>query len=376
MRILILSRRSQFPFYGFAYGPAFERLGARLSYIPEDAPQNVSIQSLVKYCPERPEMIYLPDWNRSPLPPGLTIIDIPTVNANEDTYAYTEHRIRWSMLFDYTLISHPGYTERFRAAGHPQPIYLPLAVDRNIIDGPKLERTIDVGAVGRIDSELYTTRRRVLAMLDIQFRMNDWRRLYPPKEMGKIFRSSKIVINVPREDYLQEANMRVFEVMGSGALLLTRLPSELSDMGFQEGVHFIGYRNEEDLAPLVRNFLSNDTARLEIAQRAHDLVWRYHTYDIRAATLLKLLGDHAGQMFAPARRWKEEQVALAYIDHYTAHMYLSRAREEWKNLARRNLFKAGAGAWLILKAYVRRLRKIINPQPPPPIPAHIDQNVT
>ncbi len=181
------------------------------------------------------------------------------------------------MLFDYTLLFHPGYTERFRAAGHPRPMYLPLAVDREIIDAPKVVRTIEVGAVGRTDSVLYTTRRRILAILDTQFRMNDWRRLYPPKEMGKIFRGSKIVINVPREGYLQEANMRVFEVMGSGALLLTRLPSELSDMRFQEGVHFIGYRNEEDLTPLVRHYLMNHTARLEIAERAHDIVWRDHT---------------------------------------------------------------------------------------------------
>lgn len=375
MRILVLSRRSHFPFYGFAYGSAFERLGARLSFIPEDAPQDASIQSLAERCPERPGMIYLPDWNLSPLPPGLTKIDIPTVNENADTYAYTEHRIRWSMLFDYTLLFHPGYTERFRSAGHPRPIYLPLAVNREIIEGPKVERTIDLGAVGRTDSDLYATRRRVLAMLDTQFRMNDWRRLYPPREMGKIFRMSKIVINIPREDYLQEANMRVFEVMGSGALLLTRLPSELSDMGFQEGVHFIGYRNEEDLAPLVRKYLTNDAARLEISERAHDLVWRDHTYDSRAATLLNQLRDDFGQLFAPARQWKQERVALSYIDHYTAHMYLGRARQEWKNLARRNLLKAGAGASLILKAYIRKVRnsKLFNPRPVPPIPASSDQ---
>jgi hypothetical protein len=375
MRILVLVRRSRFPFYGFAYGAAFERLGAALSYIPEDSPQDATIESLVEQCPERPGMIYLPDWHSSPLPPGLTKIDIPTVNENADTYAYTEYRVRWSMLFDYTLLFHPGYAERFHAAGHPRAMYLPLAVDRNIIDGPKLERRIDLGAVGRTDSRLYVTRRRLLAMLDGQFQMNDWRRLYPPKEMGKVFRTSKIVINVPREDYLQEANMRVFEVMGSGALLLTRLPSELSDMGFQEGVHFIGYRNEEDLAPLIRRYLTDDAARLEIAERAHDIVWREHTYDSRAATLLKQVRDDAGQLLAPARRWKPERVSATYIDHCAAHMHLGRAHQEWRSLMRRNPWQAGAALPFILKAYVRKVRysKLFNPRPVPPIPVPSDQ---
>ena len=85
MRILILARHSDFPFYGFAYGSAFERLGSRLSYIPEDAPKDASIQWLVNNCPERPDLIYYPDWSRSPLPSGLTKIEIPTVNENADT---------------------------------------------------------------------------------------------------------------------------------------------------------------------------------------------------------------------------------------------------------------------------------------------------
>jgi hypothetical protein len=375
MRVLILARRGDFPFYGFAYGAAFERLGARLSYLSDDSPEAASIDQMVARCPERPDLIYLPDWSRSPLPPGLAEIGIPTVNENADTYAYTEHRIRWSMLFDYTLLFHPGYTERFRAAGHPRPLYMPLAVDRNIIEGPKLERTIDLAAVGRIDSHLYATRKRLLAMLDGRFQMNDWRRLYPPKEMGRIFRMSKIVINIPREDYLQEANMRVFEVMGSGALLLTRLPSELSDMGFDEGIHFIGYRNEDDLVPLIGRYLADDAARREIADRAHDIVWREHTYDSRVAALLKQVSDDAGRLLAPARQWPRERVALTYIDHYCAQQYLGRAHQVWRSVALKSPLAAGVGASFILKAYARRVRnsKLFNPNPVPPIPTAGDQ---
>ena len=96
MRVLVLARRSHLPWYGFAYGSALARLGACLSYLAEDTPPNATIQELVKRCPVRPDLIYLPDLHRTPIPSGLTTIDIPTLNVNEDTYAYTGRRVCWS----------------------------------------------------------------------------------------------------------------------------------------------------------------------------------------------------------------------------------------------------------------------------------------
>jgi hypothetical protein len=359
MRILVLARFNEIPWYGFSYGSGMERLGARISYIPEGAPRDIHIEALVAQCPERPSIIYCPDLHRSPIPLGLTQIEIPTVNINEDTYAYTEHRIRWSMLFDYTVLFHPGYEERFRAAGHPRPLFLPLAMNPDVIGGPAEERVFEVGTVGQIESLRYVTRRRVLSHLENHFRMNDFRRRYSPREMAQTYRQSKIVINVPREDYLQEANMRVFEVMGSGALLLVRLPSELSDMGFKEGLHFIGYRREEELVPLIRRYLDDDSLRVEIAQRAQELVWREHTYERRAAKLLEQVQRDAGKLFAPARQWPEARVALTYLDHYAAHGFLDRANNQWWKLARRSLGRAAVGAALIAKAHARGLRRSI-----------------
>jgi hypothetical protein len=359
MRVLVLARFNELPFYGFSYGAGMERLGVRISYIPEDAPRDIDVDGLVAQCPERPSLIYCPDFSLSPIPPGLTKTDIPTVNINEDTYAYTEYRVRWSMLFDYTILFHPGYVERFRAAGHPRPLFLPLAMNPDVITGPEEERVFEVGTVGQIESVRYATRRRVLSQLEKHFRMNDFRRRYSPNEMAKIYRQSKIAINVPREDYLQEANMRVFEIMGSGALLLVRLPSELSDMGFQEGVHFIGYRQEDELVPLIRQFLNQDSLRVEIAQRAQELVCREHTYERRAAKLFEQVHRDSGRLFAPGRQWPEAQVALTYLDHYAAHGHLDRARDEWWKVVAQSLRKAAVGASLIAKAHARGLRRSI-----------------
>ena len=356
MRVLVLARRSELPWYGFSYGSGMERLGVRISYIPEDAPRDLHIEALVAQCPERPSLIYCPDLHRCPIPAGLTEIGIPTVNINEDTYRYTEHRIRWSMLFDYTVLFHPGYEERFRSAGHPRPLFLPLAMNPDVISGPEEERVFEVGTVGQTDSNLYITRRRVLTLLENKFQTNNFRRRYSPKEMAQVYRQSKIVINVPREDYLQEANMRAFEVMGSGALLLAPLPSELSDMGFHEGIHFIGYRGEDELIPLIRRYLEDDPLRVEIARRAQELVWRGHTYESRASALLGQIQRDSGKLFAPARQWPESRIALAYLDHHAGHGFVDSAYGEWKKLARHSPAEAIAGGSLIAKAQARRWR--------------------
>jgi len=83
--------------------------------------------------------------------------------------------------------------------------------------------------------------------------MNDWSRRYEPEEMARIYRQSKIIVNIARDDFPQDANLRTFEAMATGALLLTSLPTELTEIGFEDGVHFVGFRKEAEIAPLVRN---------------------------------------------------------------------------------------------------------------------------
>ena len=357
MRILVLTRFHRLPFYGFGYGAAIERAGGQISYIPEDAPDDIDIETLVAQCPERPSMIFCPDWHTSPLPPGMTRIDIPTVGYNEDVYTFTARRVRWSMLFDYAVVCHPGYAKLFEAAGHPRVLYLPLAVDRKLLECPDEERVFEIASVGQSDTSLYTTRRRVLSMLDGKFQSNDFWRRYTPAEMARVYRRSKMVINIPREDYLQEANMRVFEVIGSGAMLVARMPTELTDMGFEEGVHFVGYRQESEIVSLVRSWLENEAGRMEIAERARELVWREHTYDRRLADLLEQIRQDGGSLPAPARNWPAAQTALLYVDHYAGHGFLDRAQDELWNVARLRPTGLLAGARTVARAHAGRLKQ-------------------
>ncbi|HEV2523221.1 MAG TPA: glycosyltransferase [Candidatus Acidoferrales bacterium] len=165
------------------------------------------------------------------------------------------------------------------------------------------------------------------------FRMNDWGRVYSYEEMVEVYRRSKIGLNISRDDRPNDANLRVFEVMAAGALLVTSLPSELENLGFRSGQHFTGHRKESDLLDCIRYYLEHDSDREQIAAAGRELVLKEHTYDRRAEEIMKILDRDGGQLFAPARSWPEDRVRQVYLDYYSANNLLGCAFEEFCRLA-------------------------------------------
>jgi hypothetical protein len=301
-------------------------------------------------------MIVLAESARDLLPQGLEKVSIPTVSFQSDTYAYTRRRIRWSMLFDYAVLFHPGFEAQFRNAGHPRVITWPHAADPELFSVRQGQRTFEVGWVGRTDGNLYKDRRAVLSDLSRNFRMNDFTRFHSPEELAEVFSRSKIIFNVARDDYPQDANMRVFEVMASGALLITRRPSELSLFGFEEGIHFIGYNRLDEVVGLARQYLNDEATRSQIAQSAREKVLREHTYDNRVRTLIRTVESDAGRLFAPARQWTEGYVRVHYIDYYVANRLFDCAYKQWGHLAMSDWPHAFEGGMLIGRGWLAGIR--------------------
>ncbi|GEM_PF-899922 len=357
MRILVLCKESELPWYGWGYADAFRNLGCALSFVPEEASRHADLSVLLASCPERPSLILKPDYHWYGIPWGLTSVDIPTVIFHDDVYRFTERRIVWSMLFDCAVVCHTHFEASFRQAGHPNVMTLPIALSPKLFVGPELERDIEVASVGRVDSAIYVTRQRILLELEKHFQMNDWRkRPYTPEEMSEAYRRARIVVNVARDDCPYEANMRVFEVMASGALLLTRAPSELTEIGFQEGVHFVGFHTETEVVPLVKKYLSNESLRRQMTQAARESVIHEHTFECRVRTLLQRIQENPA-LCAPARRGRWHQVRLAYLDYYSGQDNLEGAVRYFRQILYHSPHRVLRGARLLLPSYLRRLRK-------------------
>ncbi len=352
--ILVLCREDNLTWANAGYARALRRAGVRLHCVPWGTPFNANLSQLVNQCPEKPDYIFLFETDFPLLPWGLTDLDIPTAIFHSDAYAFPHRRVRWSMLFDHVFLLHPGFEESYRNDGHPRPLSLAHAVEQDLFDVSEGTRIYEVGWVGRMVGAPYQDRLRIVNALARHFRMNDWQRFVSPEEMALIYRQSKVVVNVGRDDYPQDANLRVFEVMAAGALLITALPSELTRIGFEEGVHFVGYRKEEEIIERVRQFLTDEGARQHIAEAGRGKVLRQHTYDCRVRTVLESLRQDAARLHAPARRWPEVRVRLVYLDFYSAQGCLEHARQEWRKIAGRGLRETAAGTALLLRAWTRR----------------------
>jgi hypothetical protein len=365
MNILFLSSESDLRRYHPYLANALHRQGAHLLCVPNGTPENADIRAVLAQLPERPSLILHLEFPAFPLTRGLTDIDIPTACFQIDTYTYTHRRILWSMLFDHPMLFHPGFPERFCRAGHPGSVTFYHAAARELFEKAELERVFDVGWVGRIKGRLNMTRRRVLPVLARNFQMNEWWRYHTHEELADTFRRSKVVLNIARDDYPQDANMRAFDAMAGGALLINRVPTELTGIGFEEGIHFLGYRNESEIAGLVRQYLDDKMARLRIAKEGQAKVMAEHTFDRRAEQIIHMARTSGGDLQSPARRWPWGRVQLAYMDFFAANECLRCAYYQWKQVAMRNPLRVGAGGSIITRAWARRLRGWAVSQPSP-----------
>lgn len=334
------------------YAAAFRQLGVPFLTVDWCPRLDVSIHQLLSHCDEEPAWIFHFESDLPLLPKGLERCGIPTVCFQVDTFTYPLRRIRWSSLFDYVAVFHPGYDELYRRSGHNGAFLHPHAVRRDFFDLPEVSRDWDVGWVGQTAGKIYGRRAKWIPKLAATFRMNDWNSRLSLAEVAEIYRRSRVVVNFGRDDYPEDANMRVFEALASGALLVTSLPSELTALGFSEGVHFAGYRTESEIIPIVRKFLDDEPSRMRIAAAARKKVLCEHSYEVRAAQLLACLREKNNEQLAPARTWNSSAVRLAYLDFFAAHGLMKLATSEFSHLLASDVLTAVNGASVLTRAWL------------------------
>lgn len=337
------------------YAAAFRRRGVEFVSTPVHQPLNIPLEEILDVCPHQPSWVFHFESGLPLLPEGLWLSPVPTVSFQVDTYAFTRNRIRWSSLFDHVAVFHPEYDRVFSRFGHQGAFLVPHAVRREFFDGPEPAREFDLGWVGQVAGSIYRRRAQWLPRLAREFRMNDWSRRHSLPEVADVYRRSRIVINFSRDDFPQDANLRVFEVLASGAVLITSLPTELAQLGFQEGIHFVGYHADSEILPLARKYLADESARMRIGSAARQKVLHEHTYDHRANQILCHLKKNANRR-APARSLPESRARLMALDFFSSHGIWKCSLNEYRKIVGRGLAETITGAVLLLKAWMRSRR--------------------
>jgi hypothetical protein len=233
---------------------------------------------------------------------------------------------------------------------------LPHAVRKDCFLVVDPSREFEIGWIGQTSGEFYKTRAQWLPKLAQEFHTNDWSRSYSVAEVANVYRRSQIVVNIGRDDFPQDANLRVFEVLASGALLLTAMPTELTQLGFQQGTHFVGYCDPAEINSLVRKYLQDEPARARIAETARALVLAEHTYDQRVDQLLMRLAQFGQKKPAPARSWPESRARLVALDFFAAHGLTSCAANQFRHIAGQGFRETMQGASLLSRSWLKSLR--------------------
>jgi hypothetical protein len=276
-----------------------------------------------------PDLVILIDPSGDFFPRGWEKLDCPTAVYLVDVHRSFKLREMLAPFFDFIFIAQLDYVNNFRKLNYKQIHWLPLACDPEIHGRRNLELVWDIGFVGNINS---TTRSRRLELLDQHFRMNEYGVFYPRERIAEIYSRSKIVFN---SSIGGDLNMRVFEGLASGSLLITdRIGNGQSEI-FKNRVHLVEYSSDEELLEFVSYYLKQDKEREAIAMAGHDLVLSKHTYIDRCQFMLdSIFSDKIPTATSRIRSYDQAKTRVAYARVYRDYLNLEGLLDElnsaWK----------------------------------------------
>jgi Glycosyl transferases group 1 len=219
-------------------------------------------------------------------PVGLEQMSCHTAWYGIDTHMDYAKHLRIGRLFDVTFVAQKEFVERLRQDGLRQAHWLPLAFAAELHPAEMLHRCYDVVYVGSSSAIVHPVRHAMLAAIRKEF-PNVFMDTASPQDMGRIYAQAKLVFN---KSVNNDVNMRYFEAMGAGAVLLTdpALNNGVDEL-FHVGEHYLEYRDELTVLALIRSLLQDPERcqRVSYAARLHVLA--HHTYQHRAEQLLETM---------------------------------------------------------------------------------------
>ena len=172
-----------------------------------------------------------------------------------DTHLNFARSLRRAQSFGFVFAAQKQGATQLRAAGVRNCHWLPLACDPEIHGRLAVEKTYDVAFVGH---PFPGPRQQLLDQVRRHF-LNCFIGPAPHTQLGEIYSRARIVINCCLNNDL---NMRVFEALAGGALLITnRLEDNGQEELFADRAHLVEYRSPEEALALIDYYLRHPQER-------------------------------------------------------------------------------------------------------------------
>jgi len=215
---------------------------------------------------------------------GFDALPCPSACYLVDTHLNLEKHLETALSYDHVFLAQRKYIPRFREMGTENINWLPLACDPDTHRQFKGDKCYELSFVGSITPS-NKRRNHLLMRLAERFPLHVERCFL--EDMSQVFSRSKIVFNCSVKDDL---NMRVFEAMSTGSLLITdQAPgSGLTEM-FEHGNHLVLYKDRRDLFEQVAYYLNHETERERIAAEGRRELLALHTYGHRVEAIIRVL---------------------------------------------------------------------------------------
>jgi O-antigen biosynthesis protein len=222
-----------------------------------------------------------------------------------DTHLGYDYRLRKAQQFDYVFTAQKEGAVQMRKDGIKRVEWLPLAChppcDPNGVEmavhpfkdrlcgGSGLEKQYDLCFVGFMNEGVpgdEQSHNRV-SFLDAVFRAfpSFWCSVnFFFEEAAIRYIRARLGLNISIK---HDMPMRFFEGMSYGTAMLNNEDQEgWRELGFEDGKHFIAYKDDKDILKKIKYYLSHIDERESIAREGHRLVREKHTYVHRMKHLL------------------------------------------------------------------------------------------
>ncbi len=104
-------------------------------------------------------------------------------------------------------------------------------------------------------------------------------------EMPRVFKQSRINLNITLRSIKSGIPLRGFDIMGAGGFLLSNYQADFLKL-FTPGEDFVYYESKDDLLRKIDYYLEHEEERQMIAKNGHDKIAARHTYRHRIREML------------------------------------------------------------------------------------------
>ena len=263
------------------------------------------------------------DESQLPIWVGVGKIPVPTVWYAVDTHIHGSWHQDWQALYDVVLVAQKSKLQVYRERRSHGPVFwCPLYASHTRIQPPSIPREPEVAFVGNLDEAVNPARvsffGRLQGQVPVMIRQGPYEELYSMSSIG---------LNQSLDG---ELNFRNFEVLASGAALVTEAGTDGIDDCLREGRHFVTYErdNVESCVSVIRSLLA-DPAKVEAMRyRGYEAVLASHL-DIHRVDQIETwlesvdLDDLVTERFHSQEAWRHSNIR---VFEYASKVYGSHGR--------------------------------------------------